>query len=206
MIAMRLETILRGALAALAVAAFGAVPALAQGDSQPAQQQAAKKPVGPTIMKTFGGWDVRCYPVSTPAPCDAWEAIAFKKSKQLAASVSVVYVPMRDEYLMQFIVPLDVDLSKGANVIAGAYTSPALPYHHCDRIGCFIAVAGASPVVDKLKGQKTMKIHVAFFRGKVVDIGVPLAGFDQARAAMVELARQKAVAPKPQEPAQPANP
>ena len=77
-------------------------------------------------MKTFGGWDVRCFPVSSPAPCDIWEAIAFKKGNQLAASVSVVYVPSRTEYLMQFIVPLGVDLAKGAKLVAGNFTSPRL--------------------------------------------------------------------------------
>jgi invasion protein IalB len=166
--------IVRRLLAAfLTIFTLAGSPVLAQ-DSPAAQPQAPKKPVGPTIMKTFGGWDVRCYPVSSPAPCDIWEAIAFKKSNRLAASVSVVYVPSRDDYLMQFIVPLEVDLAKGAKVVAGNFTSPALPFHHCDRIGCFVGAAGGKAIVDALKDQSTMKLRVTFFRGKSIDIGVPM--------------------------------
>jgi invasion protein IalB len=193
----------RRALAALlTVSALAATPALAQDDtSAPAQQapaqQAPKKPVGPTIMKTFGGWDVRCYPVASPAPCDIWEAIAFKKSNRLAASVSVVFVPSRNEYLMQFIVPLEVDLAKGVKVVAGNFTSPTLPFHHCDRIGCFVGVAGGNAIIDALKNQSTMKLRVSFFRSKSVDIGVPLKGFTEARTEMAELAKQKATSAPP---------
>jgi invasion protein IalB len=186
--------------AALAVLAFAATPVAAQENAPAAQQQAPRKPQGPSIMKTFGGWDVRCYPVSSPAPCDVWEAIAFKKSNQLAASVSVVYVPSRDEYLMQFIVPLGVDLPKGVKLIAGNFTSPVLPFHHCDRIGCFVGVAGGNDIVNALKGQDTMKVHIEFFRGKAVDIGVPLKGFLEARNEMVELAKQKAASATPSAP------
>jgi invasion protein IalB len=193
-------SLVRRSLAAfLTVFAIGTTSAFAQDDAPAAQaqQQAPKRQVGPTIMKTFGGWDVRCYPVSTPAPCDMWEAIAFKKSNQLAASVSVVFVPSRNEYLMQFIVPLEVDLAKGLKVAAGTFTSPVIPFHHCDRIGCFIGVAGADSIIDALKDQPTMKLRVSFYRGKSVDIGVPLKGFAEARAEMTELAKQKATsAPK----------
>lgn len=191
-------SLVRRSLAALlTLSALSAMPALAQDSAAPAQQQAPKKPVGPTIMKTFGGWDVRCYPVASPAPCDIWEAIAFKKSNRLAASVSVVFVPSRNEYLMQFIVPLEVDLAKGVKIMAGNFTSPTLPFHHCDRIGCFVGVAGGNAIVEALKNQSTMKIHVSFFRGKPVDIGVPLKGFSEARAEMAELAKQKATTQAP---------
>jgi invasion protein IalB len=190
---------------AAVLATFGFMAsALAQDSSSQApaqppksQQQQAKKPITPVVMKTFGGWDVRCYPVTVPAPCDAWEAIAFKKSNTLAVSVSVVYVPSQDQYLMQFIVPLDVDLAKGASIVAGSFKSPALPYHHCDRIGCFFGVSQAAPIVNAFKSQKSMKVHISLFRSKSVDIAVPLKGFDEARSAMVELAKQKAGNPPP---------
>jgi invasion protein IalB len=192
----------RSLAAFLTVFALVATPAFAQDDAPAAQQQqqAPKKPAGPTIVKTFSGWDVRCYPVVSLAPCDVWEAIAFKKSNQLAASVSVVYVPSRDEFLMQFIVPLGIDLQKGAKLIAGNFTSPSLPVHHCDRIGCFIGVSGGNAIVNALRNQSVMKIHVDFFRGKPVDIGVPLKGFSEARDEMMALAKQKASSATPPAP------
>ncbi len=138
--------------ATLAAVIVGATAASAQD----ADQQAPKKQITPTVMKTFGGWDVRCYPVSTPAPCDMWEAIAFKKGGQLAVSVSIVYVPSRDDHLLQFIVPLGVDLAKGAKIVSPSYSSDTWPYHHCDRIGCYIVVPGGNGVVEALKGLTAM--------------------------------------------------
>jgi len=192
-------SLIRRSLAALlTVFVLSATPALAQDDAQaaPAQEQpAAKKPMTPSVMKSFSGWDVRCYPVSTPAPCDVWEAIGFKKSNRLAASVSIVYIPSRDEYLMQLIVPLGLDLAKGLKIVSGSFSSPVLPFHHCDRIGCFVGVAGSNAIINALKNQSTMKLHVEFYRGKSMDIGVPLKGFQDARAEMVTLAKQKATTP-----------
>ncbi len=186
--------------AALAVSVLTATPVLAQdapsGD-QSQQQAAPRKPITPTVMKTFGGWDVRCYPVSSPAPCDMWEAIAFKRGGQLAVSISIVYVPSQDTHLLQLIVPLGVDLAAGSKVATDTYTSDAMKYHHCDRIGCYIVVQQGNPVVEALNNQNAMKVRVTQFRGKSIDLNVPLKGFGEAHAAMVEFAKQKASSAAP---------
>jgi invasion protein IalB len=188
-----MSSIARRLSLALAVSAFAAMPAVAQDAPDQAQQQAApRKPMTPTVMKTFGGWDVRCYPVSSPAPCDMWEAIAFKKGGQLAVSISIVYVPSQDNHLLQLIVPLGVDFAARAKVVTDTYTSEGLTYHHCDRIGCYIVVGQGNSVIDALKDQAEMKVRVTQFRGKTVDLAVPLKGFGDAHSAMVELAKQKA--------------
>ncbi|HTT97991.1 MAG TPA: invasion associated locus B family protein [Rhizomicrobium sp.] len=192
--------------AALAAFALVVTPVLAQ--DAPQQQQPAKRQ-GPQVIKTFGGWDVRCFPVSTPAPCDVWEAIAFKQGGQLAVSVSVVYVPSQDRHLMQFIVPLGVDFAKGAKLVAGTYTSEMIPFHHCDRIGCYFGVGNANAVVDAIRSQNSLKVRIAQFRGKSADLNVPTKGFEEAHAMMVEQAKQKAgkpaAAPAAEAPAAPDN-
>jgi invasion protein IalB len=179
---------MRSFSAALVAIALAVTPVLAQD----APQQAAKRPSGPQVIKVFSGWDVRCFPVSTPAPCDVWEAIAFKTGGNLAVSVSVVYVPSQDRYLAQLIVPLGVDLGKGAKLLSGSFASDAIPFHHCDRVGCYFGVANANTAVDAMKSQTTMKVRIAQFRGKTIDLAVPLKGFSDALSSMAELARQKA--------------
>lgn len=193
---------MRNFSAALALIGLATTPVLAQD----AQQQAAKRPAGPQIMKTFGGWDVRCFSASTAAPCDVWEAIAFKKGGNLAVSVSVVYVPSQNRHLMQFIVPLGVDVAKGAKLMAGSFTSDVMTYHHCDRVGCYFGVGDGNVLVDAMKGQSTLKVRVSQFRGKSIDLAVPLKGFEDAHSAMVELAKQKAGKPSAPEAATPAAP
>jgi invasion protein IalB len=199
------------AAALVALGAATAATAQTQGQQQP------RKPVAPTTMKTFSGWDVRCYPVQSPAPCDMWEAIAFKQGGALAVSVSIVYVPSRDAHLLQFVVPLGIDLQKGAKGIAGAYTSDAWKFHHCDRIGCYIIVQDGDGIVNAMRGQQQLKIQVTQFHGKPVDLTVPLKGFGEAHASLVEYAKQKAStgssapapapsAPAPAEEPAPSNP
>ena len=178
--------------AALALVALAVSPVLAQD----AAQQAAKKAAGPQVMKTFNGWDVRCFPVSTPAPCDVWEAIAFKKGGNLAVSVSVVYVPSQNRHLMQFIVPLGVDVQKGAKLIAGTTTSDMLPFHHCDRVGCYFGVSDGNALVNAMNSQQVLKVQVSQFRGKAIDLSVPLKGFAEAHTAMVQFATQRAAKPQ----------
>ena len=124
--------------------------------------------------------------------------IAFKKGGQLAVSVSVVYIPSRDAHMLQFVVPLGTDLAQGAKLITDSYTSEAWHFHHCDRIGCYIIVQDGNQVVDALKGRDSVKVHVTQFRGKGIDLTVPLKGFDEAHSALVEVAKQKATTPKQQ--------
>jgi invasion protein IalB len=181
---------MRSFSAALVAVALAVTPVLAQDAQQP-----AKRSSGPQVMKTFGGWDVRCFPVSTPAPCDIWEAIAFKKGGNLAVSISIVYVPSQNRYLTQLIVPLGVDLGKGAKLLSGSFASDTIPFHHCDRVGCYFGVGNANPLVEAMKSQPTMRVRVAQFRGKSIDLGVPLKGFPDALSAMDELAKQKAGKP-----------
>lgn len=197
-----LSSAARHLAAALTVCTLAATPVLAQDapaadQSQQQQQAAPRKPVTPTVMKTFGGWDVRCYPVSSPAPCDMWEAIAFKKGGQLAVSISIVYVPSQDAHLMQLIVPLGVDFASGSKVLAGSFTSETIKYHHCDRVGCYLVVPQGNPIVEALNGQDSMKVRVTQFRGKSIDMNVPLKGFGEAHTAMVEFAKQKASSASP---------
>jgi invasion protein IalB len=181
---------LRSLCLAAALAACGS-SALAQDDGGAQQQQQARKPITPTTMKTFSGWDVRCYPVQAPVPCDMWEAIAFKKGGQLAVSVSIVYVPSRDIHLLQLVVPPGVDFAQGAKIVTASYSSEAWKYHHCDRIGCYVIVQDGNPVVEALKSQPDMKVRVVQFRGKSIDLNVPLKGFNDAHNMLVELAKQK---------------
>lgn len=185
-------------LAAAAALSLGLAPASAQQDGQQ-----ARKPQGPTTMKSFNGWDVRCFQASSPIPCDVWEATAFKNTGVVAVSVSIAYMPSRDMNLLQFVVPLEADLQKGARIVAGSYTSPVLRFHHCERVGCYIIVEDGNAMVDAMKHQSQMKIRLTKYHGQTADLDVPLKGFGEAHAAMVEYARQKtsggAPAPAPAE-------
>jgi invasion protein IalB len=182
-----MSTMNRILLAAAAALSLGVAPALAQE----AGQQQQRKPQGPTVVKSFGGWDVRCFQAASPIPCDVWEATAFKNTGVVAVSVSVAYMPSRDANFLEFVVPLQADLQKGARIVAGDFTSPVLKFHHCERVGCYIVVQDGNAIVDAMRHQSQMKIRLTKFHGATADLDVPLKGFGEAHAAMVELAKQK---------------
>ncbi len=173
----------------LLAAAFGmsVSPVLAQ--AQPAQPK-------PDVTKQYGDWLVRCYPVSSPSPCDMFELLAQKKTGNRVMSMSFAFAPKENRYVVQIAVPLGVALKTGLTIKAGTYSSPPLRFRRCDRGGCYVEGVTDSAIIDALS-QNTgqAKATIASDEGRVLDVAFSLTGFGEARNAMAELARQKAVAP-----------
>ena len=117
---------------ALALLSLGA----ASADTSPTAGAAA--PVQPTESKTYGDWTVRCYPVASPSPCDMYELLANKQSKQRIMSLSIAYMPAGDRHVIQIAVPLGVLISKGLVIESDRYTSPALHYRRCDSVIAYL--------------------------------------------------------------------
>ena len=167
----------------------GSHPPPAQPSGPP---QAQQNPAQPELMKTFDGWQVRCYPTSMAAPCDMWEAITYKNSDQLAVSVSIAYSPSRNVHLIQLIVPLRVDLSKGAVLAFDTFTANPWRFDHCDRIGCYVSAVVDDKLIDALAHGTIGKVTVVPYGAKQMDLQFPLTGFAEAHSAMIDLAHQKA--------------
>src|SRR5882672_10135794 len=74
-----------------------------------------------SINQPFGDWAVRCAltTVKSPAPCDVIQLTVNQDTKQRIMSFSLAYVPSRDAYAMQVIVPTGVALAKGMTVASG---------------------------------------------------------------------------------------
>ena len=161
-----------------------------------AQQQQQQAPLKPDVTKQHGDWLVRCYPVTSPSPCDMFELLAQKKSGNRVMSVSFAYAPKANRYVVQIAVPLGVELSKGLTIKAADYASPALRFRRCDRGGCYIEGVTDPAMLDAL-GQNggQAKASIVSTEGKTLDINFSLNGFAEARADMTDLAKQKAKEP-----------
>jgi invasion protein IalB len=185
-----MKTISRILLAA--AFAMAASPVFAQ--AQPAQPK-------PDVTKQYGDWLVRCYPVSSPSPCDMFELLAQKKTGNRVMSMSFAYAPKENRYVVQIAVPLGVALKNGLTIKAGTYSSPALRFRRCDRGGCYVEGVTDAAMIDALS-QNTgqAKATIASDEGRVLDVAFSLTGFGEARNAMAELAKQKAVALPPPPP------
>jgi invasion protein IalB len=174
------------------VIAFGALsiaPALAQTDGD-------GKPVGPTDSKQYGDWTVRCFPVNSPSPCDMFELLANKQTKQRIMSVSIAYVPTGDRHVIQVAVPLGVMIQKGVVVSTDSYSSPMLHYRRCDRGGCYVELLMQPDMVSALEAASgPARVRIYAEGGKAFDIPFSLKGFSDAHGAMTDAARKKSQKP-----------
>jgi invasion protein IalB len=190
-----MRKILAGAFA-LSLLAFGAA-----AQNAPA---AGRQPMAPTDTKQFGDWMVRCYPVSSPSPCDMFELLADKTNHQRVLSISIAYVPSTDRHVIQIAVPLGVLIQKHLTLASDAYTSPDLHFRRCDRGGCYVEMLIQNDAVNALNtAAGPGKITVYANGGRRFDIPFSLKGFADAHGTMQDLARKKGGKP-PEAPAAPA--
>jgi invasion protein IalB len=181
----------------VAGAAFGAVlicgPALAQA---PAAQAPAKPE-----QKQFDDWQVRCFPVQSPSPCDMFQEVGNQQRSQRILSISIAYVPGMDRYALQVAVPPGVALPKGLSLQTDSYTSPVMRYRRCDRDGCYVETGVDKTLIEgiaKSSPDGKAKVNISADSGKAVGITFYLKGFAAAHDDMVSEARAKAKSVSPQ--------
>jgi invasion protein IalB len=182
--------------AAIALVILGALPAAADPESAaPAQAQAAS-PV--TESHTFGSWSVRCYRIPGSA-CDISQAIFVKPRNIRGLGVSIFYVPARNVFGGQFVVPLGVALAKGMTITVGGYSLPDLKYHRCEREGCFVEGILPQALIDAMTqgGNTNAAVRVASLDGRTYTFPMQLNGFADGIVLVKQLDVQKsAAAPK----------
>src|SRR6185295_4311289 len=134
-------------------------------------------PLAPSETKTFGDWTVRCYPISSPSPCDMYELLANKQTNQRVMSLSIAYMPAGDKHVIQIAVPLGIFIPRGLVIESDAYTSPPLPYRRCDRAGCYVERLFDNSSVSALAtATGVVKVKIVADGGKVFEIPFSLKG------------------------------
>jgi invasion protein IalB len=187
------------AMAQPAAAPRPAAPALTRPQPAAGAAQPQVRRNAPTDVQTFGDWTTRCFPVKSVAPCDMLQAVINKQNKKRITSVSVAYIPSRDEYGLQIIVPVGIALAKGLTVTAGSHKIDGLKFRRCEYDGCYVEVALGKDAVEGLAegGDKGTLTFFPYRADKPVSLPLSLKGYSSALAKMKELARQKAVTPPP---------
>ena len=94
-------------LGGLIVAACAAGWRIAQSAAPPPTPQPGAPPA-PTDVKPIGDWTVRCSPVTSTSPCDMYEELDDKNSRQRVLGVSIAFVPGDSRHVAQIAVPLGV--------------------------------------------------------------------------------------------------
>ena len=178
-----------------------AAPDAAAAAGQPPAQQYS-------INQSVGDWVVRCVQttIKSPAPCEVMQTTVNKDSKQRISSFSIAYVPSRDAYAMQVVVPTGVALTKGLQL----GTNPnAVKFNRCERDGCYVEIVIPPDAVTQLSAQgKSTTIKVTGWgpEGKEIPLPVSLTGFPEAIDRMKGLAKDRAIALPAGAPALPTGP
>ena len=174
----------------IAAALLLPVSAMAQSAAPP---PVAGTPLTPTDVKPIGDWTVRCFPVASSSPCDMYEELDDKTSKQRVLGVSIAFVPSNSNHVAQSAVPLGVAISSGAIIKTDSYTSPKMPFRRCDRDGCYVELLLSQPIIDAMaKSGPEATVNIVADGGKSFALRFSLNGFAGAHDAMSGLARQKA--------------
>lgn len=174
---------------------FGAVAGilLASGAALAQQPAAPDGAPGRPEVKTVGDWFVRCYPVQSPSPCDVFQELDNKDTRQRVLSISIAYVPSLDRHAIQVTVPLEVSIPKGLTIQTDSYTSPVLKYRMCTREGCFVQMAVDNAMIEALtKAGPAGKVNIVADSGKTYGLNFSLKGFAAAHDDMANQNRAKA--------------
>jgi invasion protein IalB len=181
-----------GLVAGLAALSFLTGAALAQESaSAPA---AANKPVQPSETKNFGDWTVRCYPVSSPTPCEMIELLVNKKSGQRVLGVLIVFNAAQNQNVVQIARPLGVSVQNGAVLSSDTYTSGVLRYRLCDVQGCYAFAPVDEDAIKALKRATKAEMKIVSADGKKINLSFSLNGFSAAYNALLDMTRQKSTA------------
>jgi invasion protein IalB len=200
MVLSALLTLVSGqAIAAPAPAS--AAPAVPPPAAAPAADPNAAPAPQFSVNQPFGDWAVRCAltTVKSPAPCDVIQLTVNQDTKQRIMSFSLAFVPSRDAYAMQVIVPTGVALTRGMTIGTGDRPLTNVKYNRCERDGCYVEMLVDTPTIAAMgaaggDGKSTNVTVISYGQFNDINLPVSLTGFQQALDRMRMLARERAVA------------
>ena len=165
-------------LALVAVLLIAGAPSGVDAATAKSPAAAPQPAANSAVTGKFGDWEVRCFSVPSPAPCDMVQLLTQKNTGSRVMSLSIAYAPGSNRHLVQFVLPLGVSAClRALALIAGAYTSPRLLYRRCNKTGCFVEGAIDEAVIGAMGNSGTQaKMMVMSDNGKPFSIPFSLRG------------------------------
>lgn len=183
-----------------APAAIPATPAPAAGSDAAATAAPAGEPqVGAYYTKgTHGDWQLRC--MKAPEGQDPCELYQLMKDAQGAAVAEVSVIPFtgRAAAVVNFVSPLETDLTTGLGFQIDSGKNSAYPFLVCAQIGCIARVGMTEAELAAMKNGNAATVSLLPYGGEAAKNTVKLtlslkgftAGFDALKAAMPAPAAQ----------------
>ncbi|WP_246026684.1 invasion associated locus B family protein [Paracoccus luteus] len=167
----------------------GAAPA----GSPDAAAASGEPQVGAYYNKTtHGDWQLRC--LKTPDNKDPCELYQLMRDGEGAAVAEVSVIPFtgRAAAVVNFVAPLETDLTTGLGFQIDAGKNSAYPFLVCAPIGCIARVGMTEAELGALKGGNAATVSLLPYGGEAAENTVKLnlslkgftAGFDALKAAV----------------------
>ncbi len=189
-------------MVSLALLASGSAQAQAADAGQAAVPTQSLANSNLIVNENYADWNVRCFQVKSIAPCDMVLVASNKDTGQRVLLVSIAYVPSKDSFAMQMIVPLGVALSKGMSLGAGAKPLANVAFNRCERDGCYVEMAVPNDTIQGLAtaGASTNILLTPYGKTEIIKLPLSLNGFADALNKMKGYAKDKATNPPPAPP------
>lgn len=136
---------------------------------------------------SYGDWAVRCVERSGLLPCDIVQTLKDTKSKKPVMQISYSYMPEKDIYGAQVMLPLGFMINAGVLIrLDGKTDVTDYPVTRCEPEGCFVEKLVKPGELDSFRIAKAGVLIVLGKDGKPIAFPFSLKGFGDALASMVE--------------------
>lgn len=137
--------------------------------------------------EAFDAWTMRCAETTEDVPpCDITQAVANRETGKPIMQASFAYLPEKDAYAVQILLPLGFLIPPGLHVRIEGVEPDITDWlvTRCEPQGCFIEGLHAASVLAPFRDHDTAGVIVIGKNGKPMIFPMALAGFGDALDAM----------------------
>jgi invasion protein IalB len=142
-----------------------------------------------SISESYGSWVLECRLVDKQKQCRLLQIQSNSQNNQRVLQVELG-VPTDDKIEGTIVLPFGLKLDAGVGLrLDDKELGRGLRFLTCVPVGCLLPVSFSTIAVDAMKKGKMLAIASLNLGDQVITFNVPLDGFSEAIARIVELAR-----------------
>ena len=132
---------------------------------------------GSVFAEKVGDWAVNC----EQDHCQAGQQLFVTKDEQKSRVLSASLMKVKDQLVMQMVLPLGVDLRSGIVTRVDENKELHFPFITCVRDGCVTLVPVKGDLISQMKAGNKMKVGFRPFRSEqTLVVELSLSGFTKA--------------------------
>lgn len=134
-----------------------------------------------TSVDYFGDWTLSCSQQGEVEAC----LVTQGQRDRSGATVSVINVSKAgDSTLVEFVLPLMVDLTDPMQLVVADKFNKVLPYNACNQAACFVLENDTTSLLGAFKANTDATMTFKLFGGQTINVNVSLRGFTAAHEAL----------------------